>query len=103
MSMRRAHDRAPQFTGNRLVLDELPLALQELQVLDAEDRLADHCISSRRRSRFSKMARSVTTKRSALPSWRAQVQCGMVNTSCFDHSNVFSPTVDLPCPETTRH
>src|SRR6516164_4251838 len=65
----------------------------------------DYCNSSRTRSRRSKADLSVTMNRSASPaldSCRAQVQCGMVNTSCCDHSNVFSPTVERPSPATTR-
>ena len=34
--------------------------------------------------------------------WLAKLQCGMENTSCCDQSNVCSPTVERPEPDTTR-
>src|SRR5579871_3946665 len=97
------------------IADEAPLAAQKSGVLDAPDRRADafaqnlswraYCSSSRSRPRRSKALRSDTTKRSASPpraAWLANVQCGIVNTSCCDHSNVCSPTVERPSPDTTR-
>src|SRR5262249_6573911 len=64
-----------------------------------------YCSSSRKRSRRSSAALSETTNRSASPAlavWLAKVQCGMVNTSCCDHSKVCSPTTERPEPDTTR-
>ena len=34
--------------------------------------------------------------------WLAKLQCGIENTSCCDQSNVCSPTVERPEPDTTR-
>jgi hypothetical protein len=34
--------------------------------------------------------------------WLAQVQCGIVKTSCWDQSKLLAPMVDFPCPATTR-
>src|SRR5215467_2757564 len=64
-----------------------------------------YSISSRTRSSRSNADLSVTMNRSASPpraSWRAKVQCGIVNTSCCDHSKVSSPMRERPSPATTR-
>src|SRR5947199_179404 len=110
--MRRAHERAMQRAGHLDVGDETPAPEQETAVLDTTERRADalvvpraHSISSRTRSSASKADLSVTMKRSASPplaSWRAQVQCGMVKTSCCDDWKLCPPMNERPSPATTR-
>src|ERR1700741_1885870 len=92
--------------------NEAPAPAEEAPVLDPAQCRADagacahgYCSSSRSRSRRSNAARSETTNKSASPSiawWLAQVQCGIVNTSCCDQAKLCSPTVERPLPETTR-
>src|SRR5262249_9326814 len=117
----RAHEGAGEAAGGIDIGDEPSAAGQKAPILDAAQRDADglvvvharfrqraevYSISSRTKSRRSNADLSVTMKRSAWPpraSWRAQVQCGMVKTSCWDHSKVASPMLERPSPATTRH
>ena len=111
MGMRRAQKHAMQRAGLKKISDEASLTEQEPAVFQAAKRRAnalpppsrsltsgggeggsavlrvgpDYCNSSRTRSRRSKADLSVTMNKSASPplaSCRAQVQCGMVKTSC---------------------
>src|SRR5207244_11193451 len=106
---------AMQFAGQRDVGDVATLAAKKLRILDAPDRRADaftgdfcarvYCSSSRKRSSRSNADLSETMNRSASPSfamWLAKLQCGIENTSCCDQSNVCSPTVERPEPDTAR-
>src|SRR5262249_55418347 len=110
--MRRAHENAVQGAGGGDVGNEASPAKQEGAILDAGQRgpdaagVRDYCSSSRTRSSRSKADLSVTMNRSASPAfawWRAQVQCGMVKTSCSDQSKVWSAMCERPSPRTTRH
>src|SRR5262249_49182721 len=127
--VRGAHERAGERVGELDVGHEPPVSSEKALILDASQRSADalivphartrhveailptlriprrYSISSRTRSSRSNADLSVTMKRSASPpraSWAAKVQCGIVNTSCCDHSNVSSPTYERPSPATTR-
>ena len=97
--VRRAHQHAMQFAGQRDVGDVAALAAKKFRILDAQDRRADaftgdfcarvYCSSSRSRSSRSNADLSETMNRLASPSfamWLAKVQCGIENTSCCDQS-----------------
>src|SRR5215470_13494543 len=104
-----------QLSGQGHIGDEASLSAQEFLIFKAANRRADTFVrqcsgrsywySSRKRARRSSATLSETTKRSASPPfavWLASVQWGIENTSCCDQSNVCSPTVERPVPETTR-
>src|SRR5262249_15875365 len=124
-----ANERAGERAGQIDVGHETSLPGEKALVFDAAQRRADaliiphartrhveailptlrvtrlYSISSATRSSRSNADLSVTMKRSASPpraSWRAKVQCGIVNTSCCDHSKVSSPMCERPSPATTR-
>src|SRR5262249_2493439 len=115
MRGRRAHQHTMQVAGEGDVGDEASLPAQGFLIFWAANRGANNLVqqwgarsywdSSRKRSRRSNATLSETMKRSASPpfaEWLASVQCGIENTSCRDQSNVCSPTVERPVPETTR-
>jgi len=98
MRMRRSHQRAMQLSWQRNISNETTMAAQQLRIFDAAKPSADsfmnrcrawiYWYSSRKSSRCSNATLSDTINRSASPFtavWLAQLQCGIENTSCWDH------------------
>src|SRR6266404_3733747 len=127
MRVRRANECAGERAGKLDIGDETPAASEKAPVLDAAQRGTDALVVRLARgvhAPLSRMRCSAKLLRSGAPlirdrhglersrvcsassrcaSCRAQVQCGMVKTSCCDHSKVSSPMLERPSPAITRH
>ena len=98
MGVRRAHEHAFERAGRSMSATNFPRPSRKRRSSTRRSGAPmpwslptrrRYCISSRTRSSRSNADLSVTMNRSASPplaSWRAKVQCGMVKTSCCDHS-----------------